>query len=432
MIERYCTPVMRGIWNDEAKFWSWFRIELGVLEAKAEMGMIPASVPARISQQATFTVARIEEIEREIGHDLQAFVDAVREGLESDLRKYFHEGLTSFDTEEPALSLTFVASGVPVFQEIDLVLEILKGKALQYKHFPMIGRTHGQHAEPITLGLKFLWWYDTLERTKRPLESALEAMRETKINGAVGSYGGGLNPQLEKAALARLGLTPARVTGQIILRDRHARVMNELAVLAAGIENIALNIRLHGQTEIRELQEPFGRSQKGSSRMPHKKNTVLTENLCGLARIVRANVSIALENISTWDERDISHSSAERVIFADSFNVVHFMLRRLKRVLEGLVVNEERITENLNLTRGTIFSGEVKDVLMEHGLDPETAYRIAQNLAFEAVQNGTDYLDLLLASGEVPDSVKQGRLQTCFDIARRLSEVDGIFKRFDQ
>lgn len=256
-------------------------------------------------------------------------------------------------------------------------------------------------------------------------------MRATKISGAVGTYAGGLSPELEMRALTILGLEQAKASAQILLRDRHAQVMNALATLAAVLEHIALNLRLMGQTEICELQEPFGEKQKGSSRMPHKKNTILTENLCGLARVVRNNAAVALENIPTWSARDISHSSAERIIFPDSFHAVDFMIQRLIKVFRDLVVNEEKIAENLNLTQGVIFSPDVKELLLSVGLDPEDAYRISQQESFRAMDGKRGYLDVLLESNRIPDELKQGQLQAVFDVKQKVRYVDEVFARFE-
>ena len=430
MIRRYETSNMRRIWSDENKFQRWLDVELAILEAKANLHLIHPDVFSRTKRQARFTVERIEELDAKINHDLLAFVQTIQESLDIDLRPYFHQDVTSYDTQEPATALIVRSAIEVIFRSLDAFMDEVKTKALKYKHLVKIHRTHGQHAEPTTLGLEFLWWYDALLRQLDILGSAYEEMRLSKISGAVGTYAGGLSPEIESWALGILGLGRAKVSAQILLRDRHAQVMNALATLAGVLEHISLNLRLMGQTETCEIQEPFKKDQKGSSRMPHKKNTILSENLCGLARVVRSNTAVALENIPTWSARDISHSSAERIIFPDSFHAVDFMLWRLIKVFQDLVVNEERIAENLNMTRGNIFSPEVKDLLMSAGVDPETAYRISQQAAFQAWEEKRNYLDILLEIDRIPKKLKKGKLQAVFDISQKVRFVDEIFSRF--
>lgn len=442
MIERYTTKEMTEIWSEKAKFERWLKVELAVLQAKAEMNMVPKEIFERISRQARFSIKRIEALEQDNQHDLLAFVESVRESLDDNLKRYIHEQLTSYDTEEPALALAIIEACGLAFEGIGKLAEAIKTKAAKYKHLPAAGRTHGQHAEPITFGLRFLWWYDVLLNRWQMLTRAYEEMFYTKISGAVGTYAGGLSPNLEKRALEILQLKPALVSGQIILRDRHADVVHALANLAAVLEHIALNIRLLAQTEVGEVEEPFGAKQKGSSRMPHKKNTIRTENICGLARIVRSHASVALENIATWGERDISQSSAERIIFPDSFQIVHFMLRRLRNVIDGLVVHEDRVAENLNLTKGVIFSPEVRDLLEKEGLSPEDAYRVSQEAAFRAMKRTSpQFCVTVLQHPDVPKHLKEktdllsvvdgeGKIGAIFDMEKKLKHVDAIFARF--
>ncbi|MDO8667695.1 MAG: adenylosuccinate lyase [bacterium] len=430
MIERYCTNTMTEIWSEHNKYAAWLRVEVAVLDAKAKMGIIPKHAADQIAMLAKFSVKRINEIDKEIHHDLLAFVQNVQEGLDGDLRRHFHADLTSYDTEEPATSILMIEAISTVLKSLAALTAKTLEIARRYQGLTRIESTHGQHAEPSTLGLMFLWWHDRLAGQKEFLSLAGEQMLYTKISGAVGTYAGGLSPELEERSLSLLGLKPAKISGQIILRDRHAHVMNALAVLAGVMENISLNIRLLGQTQICEIQEPFGRSQKGSSRMPHKKNTALTENLCGLARVVRHNAGIALENIPTWGGRDISQSSAERIIFADSFQLTHFMLERLAKVMAGLVVNEKNIQRNLEFTRGIIFSPDVKEALMAKGMDPETAYRVAQEAAFEAIERGIYYFDALFQKMAVTDLLTPAELANIFNYQNKLRHVGGIFARF--
>lgn len=430
MIPRYETFNMCKIWSEENKFQKWLEVELAIIRAKEEMRLIPVDTYSRINRQAGFSVDRIEELDKIIHHDLLAFVQTVQEKLDPELRQYFHQGVTSYDTQEPATALLIRSAIEVIFRSLGLLKDELKLKALKYKHLIKIHRTHGQHAEPTTLGLEFLWWYDALDRQSDTLHQAYDAMWATKISGAVGTYPGGLSPEIEARALRHLNLGQAKISAQILLRDRHAQVMNALATLAGVLEHISLNLRLMGQTETCEVQEPFGKNQKGSSRMPHKKNTILSENLCGLARVVRNNTAIALENIPTWGARDISHSSAERIIFPDSFNLVDFMIWRLIKIFQELVVNEDRITENLNMTRGIIFSPEIKELLMSAGIDPEEAYRISQQCAFQAWDEKLDYLEVLLENNFVPEELKSGKLQSVFDLTKKVPYIDEIFSRF--
>lgn len=435
MIERYCTDLMSGIWSELNKFTSWLRVEKAILRAMVSLGQMPEQDFKTIMAKAGVieeTVERIEEIDKEIHHDFLAFVQAIQEQLPEDVQKYFHLHPTSYDIEEPALSLLTKNSLRVILIELGVLLERIFEKARIYRNIVRIERTHGQHAEPNTLGLVFLCWYDQLQRQTDSLTEAIHIISETKISGAVGTYAGGLSPELEQKALEHLGLKPAIISGQIILRDRHAQIICTLAVLAGVLENIALNIRLLGQTEICELQEPFGKKQKGSSRMPHKQNTILTENLCGLARIVRANAGIALENIPTWGARDISHSSTERVIFADSFQLVHFMIKRLTEVIEGLVIYEDRIKENLEMTAGIIFSPEVKEFLMAEGFSPKDAYRISQESAFKAHEKNVHFSAVVRQHPKISyplyEKMKKNKI---FDVRRKLEHVNDIYERFN-
>lgn len=432
MIKRYSTSEMAAIWSDQAKYEEWLQVELAVLRARCDMGFVPVHVFRDIEERASFNIPRIEELEAEVKHDLLAFVMCVQESLPPELGKFFHaDGLTSFDTEEPAQARSVIASIGHIRLALNSLMAEMMVKAVRYKDLLKIQRTHGQHAQPSTLGLEFLWWYDALKRQAKFIDAACEEMHYSKISGAVGTYGGGLTPELEERALAILELKPAPISMQIVLRDRIAHVVNAMAVLAGVLENIALNIRLMGQTEIRELQEPFGKKQKGSSVMPHKKNTILTENLTGIARMVRHYAGMALENIPTWSGRDITHSSVERVMLPDVFNLVHFALRRMTSVVRGLVVNESQHRRNLELLWGTVFSPDVKELLIANGCDPEQAYRIAQEAAFEAVEERKPYCGVLMDRGDVPEQIKKdGSLVDLFDYKRTVRFTDEVFARF--
>ncbi len=430
MIERYSTPEMVKIWSDRNKFEKWLEVELSVLRAKSDLGILPLDILHKIAAQAKFEIEKCYEYDIKFHHDVNGFIEAVRDNLDEDLKKYLHADMTSYDTQEPANAMLFLTSIAYIEDSGWALMDALGKKARQYKDMMCIGRTHGQHAEPMTVGLKFLNWRDMLDRALRSVKKDIVEIGQAKISGAVGTYTGGLTPEIEQQALSYLSLSPAPISTQIMSRDRHARVMNWLAVVASVIDNIALQVRLLSQTELREMQEPFGKDQKGSSRMPHKKNPIRTENLCGLSRVVRTNALVAMENIATWHERDISHSAPERIIFADSFNLVHFMLKRLNGVIERLVVNEDMIKRNLEMTQGTVFSPDVNEMLMAEGIDPKKSYRISQDIAFRAIEKGVPYLTELLADDRVPQSLKTGKLQeVLLDPKAKIKYVDHIFQR---
>jgi adenylosuccinate lyase len=431
MITRYSRSEVSLLTTDEAKYEGWLTVELAVLKARVFMGTLEEQVYQRIANQAKFSCQRISEIEEDTRHDLLAFVQCVQESLDQDLRKYFHEYMTSYDTEEPATALMFINLLDIIIIATESLGQALKSRAVECKHLIKIHRTHGQHAQPTTLGLELLWWYDAIERALEKLLLVREDMRETKISGGVGTYGKGLNPELEKIALSILQLKPAAISAQIILRDRHARVLNELSVLSSILEHIAINIRLYGQTEIREIQEPFGKNQKGSSYMPHKKNTILTENVCGMASLVRNYGSSLMEKIPTWGARDIAHSSIERVAVVDSFQLTNFMLRRLENVIKGMIVNESQIQKNLDLTGGAIFSPDVKDLLMHEGVDPELAYRICQDAAFKVMDSGVNYFSAISEDSRVPEILKESKkLENVFSFEETLPYVGETFAKF--
>lgn len=429
MDERYMTRQMGRIWCLGYKHATWLKVELAVLRAKAERGEIPQDVYDRIKAQASYNNVRIAELDDQIHHDFLAFVMSVQESLDTDAQKDFHGGgMTTFDCQEPEFSLRIRESIDIISQALQELCDVVKDKAIEYKNLIKIESSHGQHAEPIPLGQEFLWWWETLGRQQRALLFSFVEMGYAKISGAVGTYTGGLSLELEKRALEILDLEPAPITGQIVLRDRHARVISTLAILAGVIENVAENIWLMAQTEKKELEEPFKKDQKGSSRMPHKRNPILDENLLGLARIVRSNVTAAIENIKTRGGRDISHSSVERIIFPESFHVTHFMILRLTKIIKGLVVHPENIERNMRMTHGVIFSPDVKEALMAEGIDPETAYRLSQQLAFQAIEEERPYLEILMASPDVPDRVKL-KLDEIFDVEKKVAATDAIYER---
>ena len=432
MIERYSKKKISVLFTNQAKYAGWLEVELAVLHARVDMGTLEASVYEKIKNAADFICDRIDELEAVNKHDLLAFVECVQESLSEDrLKKHFHEFMTSYDTEEPATAMIMIAACNVILEALGELCETLKKQALKYRYTLKIGRTHGQHAQPITFGLELLWWYDALERQLKKLEQVCLDMEEAKISGGVGTYGAGLSPELERRTLEYLGLRPARISAQIILRDRHCRVLNELAILASLMEHIAINLRIYGQTEIMEVQEPFGKNQKGSSYMPHKKNTILTENLCGMASMVRGYAGMLMEKIPTWSARDIAHSSIERVAIPDAFELTNFMLGRLNGVIEGMEVHEDRMLKNLNLTKGAIFSPDVKEFLMNGGVDPEKAYRICQQAAFVAMKKDICYLEALREDSEFPvELAVSEELEKIFDPKKTLQYVDETFAKF--
>lgn len=421
---------MSVIWSEESKFQHWLQVELAVLEAISYGGDISREIFEDIQSKAGFSVARITEIEAETHHDLLAFVQCVQESLDPILAHFFHADLTSYDVEEPATALMIKRSSDIILRECETLKAALVDRAKETQSIICIDRTHGQHAEPTVFAVHFLRSLDSLIEARVRLEQAAKSMEVGKISGAVGTYAGRLSPHLETWVLHQLGLHRVRITGQIIPRDRHAALLHALALVASVVENLALQIRLLGQTEVGEVQEPFSQKQKGSSRMPHKKNTILTENLCGLSRLVKGYAQIAMDNIPTWGARDISQSSVERVIFPDAFQVVHFMLRRMTRVISGLVIRPDRIAHNLDMTHRTFFSGEVKEALLEAGMDAEAAYRVSQSLAFRAMETGQDYAEVLMMSEDVPPTVKD-RLNKIFDLRRFLHHIPTILDRFN-
>ncbi len=431
MIERYTRKEMADIFSEEAKFRNWWLVEVAVLEAKEHLKMLPSGIILRIPIKPPFSVARIEEIEKEIDHDMNAFIMAAQEKLEPDIARELHKGLTSYDVEEPALALQLkVAIGI-VLKDIKYILDFLDAKANTYRWTVMAFKSHGQIAELGTLGIKFLRWYDLLERSQNHLERIQKEISICKLSGAVGTYST-LSPAVEKEVASILGLKPARIASQIVSRDYHARVISELSVLAAVIEQICLEIRLHAQTEIGELQEPFKEKQKGSSAMPHKRNPVICERLCGLARILRANLMVAMENIATWDERDISHSGPERVIIQDSFVAIDYMLAKLAYVLDGLNVFPEKMQENVDRMYGTLFSQQIKIFLLNKGVNPEVAYRLVQNSAFKAMEK-KQHISNIIAESPVFQDLNIDILElenSCFDPKFHLKYVDDIFERF--
>ena len=427
MIPRYTRPEMGKIWSLENKYQKWLDVELAVCEAWNKLGVIPDEALAKIKEKAAFSVERIDEIEAKVKHDVIAFITNVEENIGPEGR-YLHLGLTSSDILDTANALLLKEAMEMILADVDAVLEVVKEQALRYKDTVMIGRSHGVHAEPITFGLKLALWYEELKRNKKRLIHALEDISYGKISGAVGTYAY-LNPELERYVCEKLGLKPAPVSSQIIQRDRYAHYFTALAILAGTIEKIALEIRHLQRTEVLEVEEPFTKGQKGSSAMPHKRNPIQCENLCGLARLVRTNAMAALENIALWHERDISHSSVERVIMPDSTILIDFMLQRLKNILTNMHVYPERMKKNLELTKGLIFSQGILLALVQKGLPRQRAYEMVQTCAMQVWQGKGDLKSQILASEEIKQYLSFEEIEQIFDLKHHLRHLETIFKR---
>jgi adenylosuccinate lyase len=416
---------MARIWSEAAKLERWLDVELAALEGWAELGVVAREDADAIAAAASVpTVERVAEIEARTQHDLAAFVDAVGEGL-GERGRWFHYGLTSSDVLDTALSLQVGAAGALVLEGIDRALEAVVARAEEHRDTLTIGRTHGVHAEPTTFGLKLAGWAFGLARDRVRLERALSGMRVGKLSGAVGTYAAG-DPELERIACERLGLEPAPTSTQILQRDRHAELLNALALLASSLERYALEIRHLARTEVREVEEPFARGQKGSSAMPHKRNPIVSERICGLARTVRGAAGVGLENVALWHERDISHSSAERVVLPDAFLAVDYMLDRFAWLVGGLVVRPERMRANLEASHGLFFSQRLLLALVESGLPRDEAYRAVQRHAMRSWDEGLDFPALVRADAAIAARLD---LDAVFDLGAYTRHVDTILER---
>ena len=428
MIERYSRKEMAKIWELNSKFDYYLQVELAVCDAYAELGTIPKEAAEEIRKKAMFTVERIDEIEKEVRHDVIAFLTCVNESL-GDLGRYVHVGMTSSDVIDTAFALQIQDSGKLVSEDLEKTINTLKSLASQHKTTICIGRSHGIHAEVMTFGAKLCSWIDILERQKENFEHALEQIRVGQISGPVGTYSN-ISTDVERITCKHLNLKPAKISTQIIARDYHAYFMQSLALIASVIEQFATEIRHLQKTEVLELEEGFGKCQKGSSAMPHKKNPVLSENLCGLARVVRANSIVALENIPLWHERDISHSSAERIIFPDSFTLVDFMLNRFNGLMENIVVHKDNMLKNTDKFGGIVFSQKVLLSLVAKGLSREDAYIVVQRNALDAFQNHGDFKANLLKDNEVTNLLTNEEIEKIFDKQAFLQNINEIYSRF--
>lgn len=427
MIKRYTRPEMGAIWEDQNRYQKWLDVEMAVCDVWSELGKIPPEALKRIKDKATFSVERIEEIEKVVKHDVIAFLTSVAESIGGDSR-YVHIGLTSYDVVDTAQSLLIKESLEKVRKDLITLKDALKEQALKYKKTVMAGRTHGVHAEPITFGVKIAVWYEETKRHLRRIDNALEVIGVGRIAGSVGTYIH-LDPQVEVKALEILGLKPANVSTQILQRDRHAEVIWVLALVCATLDKIAQEIRHLQKTEALELEEPFTKGQKGSSSMPHKKNPVRTERISGMARIPRGNLQVALENIPLWHERDISHSSAERVILPDSFIVTDFLLAETTNIIKNWQVHPDRMKENIDLTRGLIFSQSVLLVLTQKGLSREDAYHLVQKNSMKSWDEKCDFKELIKSDPEISKQLSSSEIEGCFSLDPYLDKIDYIFER---
>jgi adenylosuccinate lyase len=425
MIPRYTRPEMGRIWTDENKFQKWLDVEIATAEVEAEAGLIPKRAARAIRKKARFEVERILEIERQVKHDVIAFTTNVAEHVGREGR-YLHYGLTSNDVVDTAQALLVREASALLMAGLNRLGEVLKQRAWEFQHTPMIGRTHGIHAEPITFGCKLALWYAENQRNTERLAYAAEQMRVGKISGAVGTYTH-LPPAIERGICGRLRLEPAPVSSQVIQRDRHAFYLSTLAVAAASLEKMALEIRGLQRTEVREVEEYFSPEQKGSSAMPHKRNPITAEQICGLARVVRANAHAALENVALWHERDISHSSVERVILADSTILLDYLLAKTATLVETMFVYPDRMRENLDLLKGLIFSGQLLLDLVEKGALREEAYRWVQRNAMQVWETREDYRTLVERDDDIRRYLKPSEIAEVFNVERYLTHVDEIF-----
>jgi adenylosuccinate lyase len=418
---------MGRIWTEQRRYESWLRVEVAAAEAMAEVGMVPAEAARDLREHGAFDIARIEEIEQTTQHDVIAFTTAVAEKVGPSAR-WLHFGLTSSDVVDTAQALQMVEACDLILVNLRALAVAIEARAQEHRHTPMIGRTHGVHAEPMTFGLKMAMWYAEVQRDIVRVQRAREAVRVGKISGAVGTFAH-LDPSIEAAVCARLQLEPAPISSQVIQRDRHAELLSALAITAASLEKFALEVRGLQKTEIGEVEEPFRKGQKGSSAMPHKRNPIGCEQVVGLARLIRANAMAALENVALWHERDISHSSVERVILPDSFIALDHMLRRFTRIVAGMVVYPDRMRENLERSRGVVFSGQVLLELARRGVSREQAYEFVQRNAMRAFHEQRDFKALLLADADIMSRLRAAELESAFDLTVQLRNVDAIFSR---
>ena len=427
MIPRYTRPEMARIWSDENRFRTWLAVEVAATETLAAAGVVPKEAAKAIHARADFNVARIFEIEAEVKHDVIAFTTAVAEIVGPHAR-WFHYGLTSNDVVDTAQALLIQQASALIASDLDRLAEVLKRRAWEFKDTPMVGRTHGIHAEPITFGFKIANWYSETRRNIVRFKAASDDLRVGKFSGAVGTFAH-LTPELEEQMCARLGLKAAAISSQVIQRDRHAFYLATLATIASTLDKIATEIRHLQRTEVREAEEFFSEKQKGSSAMPHKRNPITSEQISGLARVVRSNAQAGFENVALWHERDISHSSAERVIIPDSTTLADYLLNKTATLIETMFVYPERMRANLESTHGLVFSGQLLLDLVEGGVSREDAYRLVQGHAMRAWRENLDFHELVLNDPEISERVPRAKIERAFDLKRQLKNIDKIFAR---
>jgi adenylosuccinate lyase len=427
MIQRYTRPVMGRVWEDQNKYRIWLDIEILACEAQAELGVIPAEAVRAIRERADFNVARIEEIESEVKHDVIAFLTNVGEYVGPEAR-FIHVGMTSSDVLDTCLAVQMKQSGELLMDDLQKLAEVLARRAREFKTTVMVGRTHGIHAEPTTFGLKLALWFDETRRNIDRLKAALDRISVGQISGAVGTYEH-LSPKVEEYVCRKLGLRPAPVSTQILQRDRHAEFMNTLALIGSSLEKFATEIRHLQKTEVLEAEEYFSKGQKGSSAMPHKRNPITCERIAGLSRVLRGNALAAMENVALWHERDITHSSVERVVVPDSCILLDYMLSLMTDVLDRLLVYPENMQKNLDRTRGLIFSQSVLLALTRKGMKREDAYRVVQSAAMDVWQSGKDFKELLQSSAEVGSVLSGAEIEEMFDVQKSTKHVDFVFHR---
>jgi adenylosuccinate lyase len=418
---------MGRIWEDQNRYQRWLDVELAVTEVLAQEGIVPREAASEIRARAAFSVDRINAIEAEVKHDVIAFTTSVAENV-GPASRYFHFGLTSSDVLDTAMALQVAEASGIIFESLQRLIDVLKKRAHEFKTTVVVGRTHGIHAEPTTFGLKLAIWHDELRRHQQRMKEAAETMRVGKLSGAVGTFAH-LSPEIEEKVLRKLNLTPAPAASQVIQRDRHAHYISTLALIGATLEKIAVEIRHLQRTEVREAEEYFSAGQKGSSAMPHKRNPITSEQITGLARILRSNAMAAMENVALWHERDISHSSVERIIFPDSTILTDYLLDRTAKLLERLVVYPERMKENLELTHGLIYSGELLLELVAKGVTREDAYRWVQRNAMRVWDEGGNFKEKVLDDADIKKALKPADVEKVFDSSKLLANVDRIFQR---
>ncbi len=427
MIERYTLPEMGALWSDQNRFQKWLDVEIAVCEVHAEMGTIPKDAVEEIKAKAAFTVEHINEIEKTTDHDVIAFTTNLAENI-GEAARFVHYGLTSSDVVDTANALLLKDSCEILLSKIDALLEVLKRRAFEFKDTPQIGRTHGIHAEPTSFGMTFALWFAEMRRNKERLQKAKEIISVGKISGAVGAFAH-LDPEVEERVCEKLGLQAAPISTQIIQRDRYAEYLCTLAIIASSLEKFALQVRHWQRTEVREAQEKFKTGQKGSSAMPHKRNPILSERICGMARTIRANSIVGLENVALWHERDISHSSAERIVLPDSSSALDYILAKTASLLDTLVVYPENMLKNLNATRGLVFSGQLLLALTQKGVSREDAYVWAQRNAMKVWDEGDEFKDLVFADKDITSRLSSKEIEKVFDVKHYLRNVGKAFAR---